>query len=107
VPDGARSAAENEPLRTSDPVHGALSGLRFAQHECPVPQGARLFLLTDGAFEIQKSDGSMLEFEEFLELLAASRPSGVAELDRLVGVLRSLHGPGPLDDDLSIIRFEL
>jgi hypothetical protein len=34
-------------------------------------------------------------------------PPGVAELDRLVGVLRALHGPGPLDDDLSIIRFEL
>jgi serine phosphatase RsbU (regulator of sigma subunit) len=107
VPHGARGAAEIKPLRASEPILGALSGIKFAQHECPVPRGARLFLMTDGVFEIKKSDGSMLEFEEFLELLARPVPSEVAELDRLVGALRSLHGPGPLDDDLSIIRFEL
>jgi hypothetical protein len=50
----------------------------------------------------------MLEFDEFLELLAQLSPSGSsAELDRLVHTLRALHGPGPLEDDLSIIRFEL
>jgi len=84
-----------------------LAGIKFTHHEFPVPRGARLFLITDGAFEIKKSDGSMLEFEEFIELLVASAPSGAADLEQLVDVLRSLHGPGPLDDDLSIIRFEL
>jgi serine phosphatase RsbU (regulator of sigma subunit) len=107
VPDGARSAAEIRPLRASEPVLGALEGIKFTQHECPVPRGARLFLITDGAFEIRKSDGSMLEFGEFLELLTASDPSAAAELNRLFDALRALHGPGPFDDDLSIVRFEL
>jgi len=125
VPDGARSAAEIKPLRATEPVLGALAGIKFVQHEWTVPRGSRLFLITDGAFEIVKADGSMLELDEFVELLVESapsrkaepsgkaeprgkaEPSGKAELDRLVGVLRSLHGPGPFDDDLSIIRFEL
>jgi serine phosphatase RsbU (regulator of sigma subunit) len=81
--------------------------MTFVQHECGVPPGARLFLMTDGAFEITKPDGSMLEFDDFLELLAQLSPSGSAELDRLVHTLRALHGPGPLEDDLSVIRFEL
>ena len=106
VPSGAGSAAEIKLLRATEPVLGVLAGIKFTQHEFPVPRGARLFLITDGAFEIKKVDGSMLEFEEFIELLAAV-PAGGAELDRLVAVLRSLHGPGALEDDLSIVRFEL
>ena len=107
VPHGADSAAQIMPLRAREPVLGALAGIKFAQHEYTVPRGARLFLMTDGVFEIRQSDGSMLEFAAFLELLVAPVPPGVAELDRLVDALRALHGPGPLDDDLSIIRFEL
>jgi sigma-B regulation protein RsbU (phosphoserine phosphatase) len=108
LPHGACSAAQVEQLRGTEPILGVLSGMTFTQHECRVPPGARLFLMTDGMFEIKKPDGSMLEFDEFLELLAQLSPSGSsAELDRLVHTLRALHGPGPLEDDLSIIRFEL
>ena len=107
VPHGARSATQIEQLRGKEPILGVLAGMTFTQYECRVPRGARLFLMTDGVFEIQKPDGSMLEFDEFLDVLAQSVPSGIAELDRLVDVLRALHGPGPLEDDLSIIRFEL
>jgi phosphoserine phosphatase RsbU/P len=81
--------------------------MTFTQHECHLPPGTQLFLMTDGMFEIQKPDGSFLEFDEFLEVFAQLLPAGSAELERLVDALRALHGPGPLDDDLSIIRFEL
>jgi len=81
--------------------------MAFTAHECRVPHGARLFLMTDGMFEIRKPDGSMLEFDEFLGVLAQLVPSGSAELDRLVDVLRAMHGAGPFEDDLSIVRFEL
>jgi phosphoserine phosphatase RsbU/P len=107
VPHGARSAAQIEQLRGKEPILGVLSGMTFTEHECRVPPGARLFLMTDGMFEIKKPDGSMLEFDEFLEVLAQLSRSGSAELDQLVHTLRALHGPGPLEDDLSIVRFEL
>ncbi len=107
VPHGVSSAAQIEQLRGKEPILGVRSGMAFTQHECRVPPGARLFLMTDGMFEIRKPDGSMLEFDEFLEVLAQLLSSGSADLDRLVHALRALHGPGPLEDDLSIVRFEL
>jgi serine phosphatase RsbU (regulator of sigma subunit) len=107
VPDGTRSAAQIEQLRSKEPILGVLSGMTFTEHECRVPPDAQLFLMTDGMFEIQKPDGSMLGFDEFLEMLAQLSQSGSAELDQLVHTLRALHGPGPLEDDLSIVRFEL
>jgi sigma-B regulation protein RsbU (phosphoserine phosphatase) len=107
VPHSACRAAEVVQLRGKEPILGVLSGMAFTEQEYRVPHGARLFLMTDGMFEIRKPDGSMLEFDEFLEVLAQLVPSGSAELDRLVHALRALHGPGPLEDDLSIVRFEL
>jgi len=107
LPHGACSAAQVEQLRGREPILGVLSGMAFTAHECRVPHGARLFLMTDGMFEIRKPDGSMLEFDEFLGVLAQLVPSGSAELDRLVHVLRAMHGAGPFEDDLSIVRFEL
>jgi serine phosphatase RsbU (regulator of sigma subunit) len=107
VPHGTRSAAQIEQLRGKEPILGVLSGTTFTEHECRVPHGARLFLMTDGMFEIRKADGKMLEFGEFLEVLVQLSQSGSAELDRLVHTLRALHGPRPLEDDLSIVRFEL
>ena len=79
VPNGAHSAAQIEQLRGKEPILGVLSGMTFTQYECRVPPGARLFLMTDGMFEIQKPDGSMLEFDEFLDVLAQPVPSGIAE----------------------------
>ena len=107
VRHGTRSAAQIEQLRGKEPILGVLSGTTFAQHECQVPPDAQLFLMTDGMFEIRTPDGSMLEFDEFLEVFAQFCQSGSTGLDQLVHTLRALHGPGPLEDDLSIVRFEL
>ncbi len=107
VPYGTGSASQIEQLRSKEPILGVLSGMTFAQHECRVPPDAQLFLMTDGIFEIQKPDGSMLEFDEFVEVLARFSHPGRAELDELVRTLRALHGPGSLEDDLSIVRFKL
>jgi hypothetical protein len=45
----------------------------------------------------------MLEFDEFTSFMQehGAHPEG---LDRLESWVRELNGPGPLDDDFSIVR---
>ena len=71
---------------------------------CDVPAGSRLFVYSDGAYEIQREDGEMWPFENFVEHVAQLPGAGESDLDRLVNYARNLHGRPDFDDDLSIVR---
>lgn len=94
-----------ELLQTHSPLLGMMPDMIYHSQACSLPRQSRLYLLSDGAYEIQKTDGSMLDFREFLNLLVKSTAGCKSELDGVLGLIRELHGPGPLEDDLSIIKF--
>ena len=68
---------------------------------------SRLFVFSDGAFEIRGPDGSMWPFDDFVRTLSAPVAADESELDRLLRAARERHGPGALDDDLSIVKLSL
>jgi phosphoserine phosphatase RsbU/P len=76
----------------------------YATGRCDVPAGSRLFVYSDGAYEIQREDGEMWPFENFVEHVAQLPGAGESDLDRLVNYARNLHGRPDFDDDLSIMR---
>src|ERR1700691_2490352 len=49
---------------------GFLPDALYVREECTVVGPARLFLFSDGAYEIMRPDGTLLEFEAFEEVLA-------------------------------------
>jgi sigma-B regulation protein RsbU (phosphoserine phosphatase) len=96
-----------EKLHASGPVLGITPTAAYRGEQCLLPVCSRLFLFSDGTFEIGKTDGTMLEFGAFLDVLGAPVADGESELDRLLSFVRGVHGPGPLDDDFSIIKLAL
>ncbi|MET0217448.1 MAG: PP2C family protein-serine/threonine phosphatase [Burkholderiales bacterium] len=103
----AQQRGRIETLAARGPALGIAPAASYACHEYLLPAPSRLFLFSDGTFEVGKSDGAMLEFEAFLDVLAAPVAAGESELDRLLEFIRDVHGPGPLEDDLSIIKLAL
>ncbi len=102
--DGRRRV---EPIRGPGMMLGGLSGTVYATHERSVPGAAQLYVVSDGTMEISRPDGSMWDQAEYEAFFAEPVPPGESELDRLLARARELHGPGPLDDDFSIVRFDL
>lgn len=100
---GGRRAVE--PLRGPGMILGGMSGVIYKTLERHIPGPASLYLLSDGTFEIKRVDGSMWPWAEFQALVAESSTPG--DLDRLFQQAKSLHGEGPLEDDFSIVRFDL
>ncbi len=96
-----------EPLQGTGMILGGMSGSAYETLVRPVPGPARLYVVSDGTYEIERPDGKVWDFAEFEALLAAPPPSGASELDRLFEHVKALHGAGPLDDDFSIMRFQL
>jgi phosphoserine phosphatase RsbU/P len=98
--------ARVELLKGTGMILGAMAGVNYRAFERHLPGPARLYVVSDGAFEITRPDGTMWDFAEFqASFAAAGEPD--ADLDRLLARVKALHGPGPLDDDFSIVRFSL
>ena len=94
------------PLRTPGLILGFDAGSLYQHGECPAPAGSRLFLFSDGAYEIAKPDGTTAKLEHFTSQMAAPGQPGLSKLDELIAWARNLHGEGPFDDDLSILMVE-
>jgi sigma-B regulation protein RsbU (phosphoserine phosphatase) len=95
-----------EPLRGPGMILGGMSGVVYKTIERRIPDPAKLYVVSDGTFEITRPDGSMWNSEEFQAFFVAPDEAGGSDLDRLFSHVKMLHGPGPLDDDFSIVRFQ-
>ena len=71
-----------------------------------IPPRSRLYLFSDGAFEIQRPSGAMLRYEEFLDRVRSTAAvHDGSDLNRLFDDLIGLRGGEALEDDISIVRF--
>jgi sigma-B regulation protein RsbU (phosphoserine phosphatase) len=85
-------------------IIGAMADVTFEAAEADLPPGSRLFVFSDGAYEITRPDGSMLsldEFEGMVTTLAGHHPRPLAAL---VAALRTLRGAEQFEDDVSVME---
>lgn len=80
---------------------GTFPGIQYRCLEQAIEPGDRLLLLSDGTFEVEKSESVMLPFAEFVDFLAAPGGDDPAAVLKWI---RSINGDGPLPDDFSLLR---
>jgi phosphoserine phosphatase RsbU/P len=93
------------PLESQGPMIGMLPDEEFETQTIELPSAARLLIFSDGVFEIDKADGTMWKFEDFVEYLRTI-PPGESLMDRLLRQAQTLHGSDQLTDDFSIVQVE-
>jgi sigma-B regulation protein RsbU (phosphoserine phosphatase) len=106
VVPGADGRNSVETLVSEGPVIGAIPGVKYETKERQIPVTAQVYVVSDGTFEIKRADGTMWPTSEFFSFFAEPAPAGESELDRLFARVKDMHGPGPLEDDFSILRFK-
>jgi phosphoserine phosphatase RsbU/P len=97
--------ARTSLLEPTGPMIGAVEDMEYATSYCPIDAFAKLFLYSDGIYEIEKTDGKMWSFEEFLQFLDEGPASGESSIERLIAHVRSLSGRSDFVDDFSMIEF--
>ncbi len=98
--------ASSLPIRldTGGTIIGAMKGMMFKSAVCEVPSNARMYLFSDGVYEIFRPDGSMWELDDFVKLLAHPTPHGISDLDHIVASICAIRGSDTFDDDFSLMR---
>jgi sigma-B regulation protein RsbU (phosphoserine phosphatase) len=79
----------------------------YETRTCPLDGATRLFLFSDGVFEIAKPDGTMWPFSDFLAFMGQGPAPGEPDstIDRLVAHTARLGGTSEYQDDFSIVEF--
>lgn len=91
-------------LESDGPLIGVVDGLSYGSDSVVVPTEAKLFVYSDGAFEISRQEGGMWRFPEFLESLVAAENGPEKRMDRLIDTIRSISGRGEMSDDFSMLE---
>lgn len=104
-PENTTTYDDMQQLESTGPLVGMDTDSEFPTLSCPVTAGDRLFVYSDGVFEINKPGGQMWEFREFLEYMAQPAAAGKSKMDELLHYARALQSSDDLNDDFSIVEF--
>jgi sigma-B regulation protein RsbU (phosphoserine phosphatase) len=92
-------------LEAKGPMVGAFPDLDFASDTIKLDTYAKLYLFSDGAYEIEKADTKMWAWSEFVEFMSRPATPGVSGMDALIAHARQLSGRDEFADDFSMIEF--
>ena len=93
------SSRQNIPL-------GWRTGHKYVEESLTMQAGSRMYLFSDGAYEIEKQDDKMMSLDDFYQMLAVEDKTSPCDLDQLIIKLQQIQGKEDFIDDLSLIRVE-
>ena len=99
-PDGT-----TDVLAAKGPVIGAIPGMKFAPAEMTIPLASRLFVFSDGAYEIARRDGTMMGHDDLRTLLAEAPVEGAVPW--IMARLRETNAESVFDDDVSLVELSI
>lgn len=101
-------ASKLEILESNGPMIGAVPDLEYQTSSITLNSPATLYIYSDGAYEIERTDKTIWPFGEFLEFmdLGARSTAGGSQMDRLIAYDRKLQGREEFVDDFSIVELQ-
>ncbi|NLE67836.1 MAG: SpoIIE family protein phosphatase [Lentisphaerae bacterium] len=91
-------------LATPNLMIGGMPGVPYKSGCSEVTIPARLYIFSDGVYEIRMRDGTMWNLAGFRDFLVMPPASSGSEIEALFQFVRGAGGGGPLDDDFSLLK---
>lgn len=92
-----------EPLKTPGLPIGMLPEVQYRWNRCEIPPGSRLYLFSDGVYEIKQRDNSIMGLEDFIEILSTHNLNQSID-EILAQVNRRTQDRNAFSDDLSLLE---
>jgi len=83
---------------------GTYEGNTFEEGESVIPEGAKLYIYSDGLYEIQTREGPELEFSVFLDELQRPEVESGRKVNEVLETMAGLQGRAHFDDDVSMVE---
>jgi serine phosphatase RsbU (regulator of sigma subunit) len=92
------------PLRTSNKAIGALPDVTYKKSKYLVGEQTTLYIFSDGVYEVEKSDGTMWQFNEFTDFMNNINSDAQSRLDRLHQHAENISKQDNFEDDFTIVE---
>lgn len=69
-----------------------------------IKPSSRLYLFSDGIYEVTRPDETMLSFDDFVELLSQPIASDLSRIDYAIACIRAISGQTDFEDDVSLVE---
>ncbi len=99
---GGRSQVQK--LEERGMVIGGMPETQYSKATTKIRPHDRLYIFSDGVYEITRPDGTMWSYDDLVEFLAAPGNPWESTIDRLLQHARRLGGSDSFADDFSIIE---
>jgi sigma-B regulation protein RsbU (phosphoserine phosphatase) len=101
-PDGSDRALQ---LGEPNLMIGAFPEAEYQDETLQIPPGSRLYLFSDGAYEIRDASREMLDYEGLERIITGVEAgSSAGRLDEILGALRAYQGRDEFVDDYSMLE---
>ena len=103
---GANAQGESKmtQLRTPNYVIGGMPEVNYEKQKCQVCESDRLYVFSDGVYEVEKPDGSMWRFQEFSDYMNEVNVENQPILDCLYQCATNLNQSDDFEDDFTIVE---
>jgi phosphoserine phosphatase RsbU/P len=86
---------------------GLMPDIVYKQDSCRIEAESRLYIFSDGVYEInQQADGHLWEFESFVDLIATTCRPHINHLEAIYSQICDIKGSNTFDDDFSLIQID-
>lgn len=87
-------------------IIGGLPEFPFKSTKVNVPEGALLYIYSDGVYEIELHDGSIWELDEMADFINETKNENADEIDGLLNKVKIIGNKEILDDDFSMLKIK-
>jgi sigma-B regulation protein RsbU (phosphoserine phosphatase) len=89
-------------LRAPGAIIGGFPEARYTIGKHTLTPGSRLYVFSDGVYELARADGTTVQLEEFVAELG--RPPAASKLDEIMAWATVIRAGAGFDDDVSILE---
>ncbi|MDY6785432.1 MAG: SpoIIE family protein phosphatase [Cyanobacteriota bacterium] len=93
-------------LKTPGLPAGMFPDVEYSEEVCRVAPAARLYIFSDGIYEINQPDGEIWGLENFIEVLKDHQSDSGRDLDLLIQRVKQVNPRDYFDDDLSLMQID-
>lgn len=83
---------------------GAIPDNDFDDNCCEIEQGSNLYIFSDGAYEVNRPDGTFWGLDAFIQLLTELQKTNTYNLDYVLNQIRTFTSKQNFEDDLSLLK---
>ena len=93
-------------LSTDNIAIGLLPDMDFEQDSCTLPQGSKLYIFSDGVYEISQENGNIWGLDAFIDLLKQGQDNNLT-LSNILEYIQNVNSKRTLEDDFSLLEFTI